>query len=337
MKRLLKIGSYIHYAVGIGLLLCLVVVYLPPVHFGYLSILGLFTPVFLLLTILSLLYGLIRRRRWAIFSGVVLCLSWGSLGRWVQLFAHRGDGREHLSLLSFNVRLFNHYHWHPNGKLYEQIGEFFKKEGRDVIVLQEFYNDKRYYPEGYPYKAIVIKGSRNHIGLAIFSKKKILRFGSLQFSHTTNNGMYADIFVGKDTVRFYNLHLESLHLSAKEEDLIKEDKEELVGNISRRFGRQQEQVEVFLAHKAQCRYKMIVCGDFNNTAFSYVYRKIKGEDLNDAFVEGGRGFGRTFNFKRYPLRIDFILPDKRLEVGEFQTHYVSLSDHYPLSAKIVFP
>ena len=56
---------------------------------------------------------------------------------------------------------------------------------------------------------------------------------------------------------------------------------------------QQLQAEQFLEHKNKCPYKMIICGDFNNTAYSYVYKEIKG-DLQDTFVEAGNAFGRTY-------------------------------------------
>ena len=78
---------------------------------------------------------------------------------------------------------------------------------------------------------------------------------------------------------------------------------------------------------------MIVCGDFNNTAYSYVYKRIKG-DLQDAFDEAGNGFGRTFNFKFFPVRIDFILVDKNFTINAFKTFDEQFSDHYPIMAKV---
>ena len=78
---------------------------------------------------------------------------------------------------------------------------------------------------------------------------------------------------------------------------------------------------------------MIICGDFNNTAYSYVYKKIRG-NLQDAFVESGNGFGRTFKFKFFPVRIDFILADDNFDVNDFKTFDVELSDHYPVMAKV---
>jgi endonuclease/exonuclease/phosphatase family metal-dependent hydrolase len=112
-----------------------------------------------------------------------------------------------------------------------------------------------------------------------------------------------------------------------------ESSENLVKRVGTTFKLQQSQTELFLAHKANCRYKMIVCGDFNNTAYSYIYKEIKG-DLQDAFVEAGNGFGRTFNFKFFPIRIDFILADQSFDINAFKTFDVELSDHYPIMANV---
>ena len=91
--------------------------------------------------------------------------------------------------------------------------------------------------------------------------------------------------------------------------------------------------ELFVKHKTKCTYKTIVCGDFNNTAYSYVYRQIKG-DLLDTFEDAGNGFGKTYDFKFFPTRIDFILADKSFEVNAFKSYDEKLSDHYPILAKV---
>ena len=71
----------------------------------------------------------------------------------------------------------------------------------------------------------------------------------------------------------------------------------------------------------------------NNSAFSYVYRNIKG-NLQDAFVVAGRGFGKTYDFKYYPARIDYIFFDNRFKIYSFENHTEIIdSDHFPIVAK----
>ena len=77
-------------------------------------------------------------------------------------------------------------------------------------------------------------------------------------------------------------------------------------------------------------YKTILNGDFNNTTHSYVYRLLSS-NFDDAFDIAGKGFGRTYSFDFFPLRIDFILVDKTLKIVDFQTHNVRYSDHFPIS------
>ena len=88
-------------------------------------------------------------------------------------------------------------------------------------------------------------------------------------------------------------------------------------------------------HKNQCDFPVIICGDMNNSAYSYVYRSIKGK-LNDAFEEAGSGFGNTYNFKYYPARIDYIFSDTRMKVKSFETFpdFVN-SDHYPIMTRLM--
>ncbi len=84
----------------------------------------------------------------------------------------------------------------------------------------------------------------------------------------------------------------------------------LIYRLKKSFTKQQDQVEKFMEHRKNCPYKIIISGDFNNTAFSWAYLKLKN-DLNDTYVEAGKGFGKTYTFNKYPLRIDFILADKK--------------------------
>ncbi|TAF69789.1 MAG: endonuclease, partial [Flavobacterium sp.] len=105
---------------------------------------------------------------------------------------------------------------------------------------------------------------------------------------------------------------------------------------SKAFRQQQEQAEIFIAHKKECNYPLIICGDLNNSAFSYVYRNVKGK-LRDTFEEAGKGFGQTYTFRYYPARIDYIFADNQMEVKDFQSFpEFQNSDHYPIIAKLSF-
>jgi len=170
--------------------------------------------------------------------------------------------------------------------------------------------------------------------LVIFSKFPFVNKGSLNFEKTANNAIYADVARESDTVRIYNVHLQSHRISSKTDDLAKADSQKLLKRIQISFKKQQNQAEKLVAHMKSSPYRNIVMGDFNNTAYSYVYDKIKSEDLQDTFKKAGKGFGKTFNFKLFPARIDFILVPKDSEVITFESFDIELSDHYPIFSRI---
>jgi endonuclease/exonuclease/phosphatase family metal-dependent hydrolase len=77
---------------------------------------------------------------------------------------------------------------------------------------------------------------------------------------------------------------------------------------------------------------VIYCGDMNITPTSYNYRFLRGNNLQDAFLEKGSGMGNTFYKIGPTLRIDYCLPDKKLEVTQCIRIQKKLSDHYPVIA-----
>ena len=143
--------------------------------------------------------------------------------------------------------------------------------------------------------------------------------------------------LNNDTLRIYNVHLESFGIKPDSVDLNLDEKQskKLIFRLKKAFSKQQEQVEKFLEHKNTCRHKTIISGDFNNTAFSWAYSKLKSE-LNDTFIESGKGFGKTYSFNTYPLRIDFILSDPHFKVNQHINYEVKLSDHEPVMARLSY-
>lgn len=231
--------------------------------------------------------------------------------------------------MNYNVRLFNLYDWIPEKNIENKIVDFIKTEAPEILSIQEYHPHKNIDLSFFKYKYEKLSGKKTKYGQAIFSQYPIVNSGSIEFPDTGNNAIFADILKEGDTIRVYNIHLESLHIDANVETLKNEDSERLFKRIGATFKMQQFQTELFLMHKKQCTYKMIICGDFNNTTFSYVYRKIKG-DLNDTFKEAGNGFGRTYDFKFFPIRIDFIFADEAFAVNGFKTYNERYSDHYPV-------
>lgn len=312
------------------LLLSFILPFLPPKTFSLLAVVNLGVSFLIILNVLFFLYWIFQLKRKFMLSFVVLLIGYFSFGSLYKFSASKKiENPQNMKVMNYNVRLFNLYEWIPEKGIETKIIDFIKRESPDVLSIQEYHPQKNIDFSFFKYKFEKLSGKKIKSGQAIFSKFPIVNSGSIEFPDTANNAIFADVVKGKDTIRFYNIHLESMHIDTKVENLKKENSERLFKRIGTTFKMQQFQTELFLKHKQQCKYKIVICGDFNNTAFSYVYRQIKG-DLNDTFKEAGNGFGRTYDFKFFPVRIDFIFADKAFNVNGFQAYNQHYSDHYPI-------
>ncbi|WP_461532701.1 endonuclease/exonuclease/phosphatase family protein [Sinomicrobium sp.] len=317
------------------LLLSYILPYVFPKSFPLLSVLSLTLPVFIVINVVFTLYWLIQLKRQFLLSLLILLIGYKHLEAMYSFSGVSEDETEgHIKLMTFNVRIFNAYDWLPQKDIPERIEAMVEKEAPDILCLQEFYyTQEDTFNAFYPYQFIKYTTENNHTGQAVFSKYPIVARGSLEFPKTGNNALYVDVVKDRDTFRVYNLHLESLRIAPKKEHIAIEDPEALYKRMGNAFALQHDQVEIFDRHRNSCSYKMIVAGDFNNTPYSYVYKRIKG-DMKDSFVEQGSGFGRSYDFDYFPMRIDFILTDPDMEVTAHKNYDQRLSDHYPVMATI---
>lgn len=77
---------------------------------------------------------------------------------------------------------------------------------------------------------------------------------------------------------------------------------------------------------------VILCGDFNDTPYSYAYLTTMGDDMNDAYRECAIGPTITFHENRFYFRIDHILYKGNFKASSIQRGNEKHSDHYPLFA-----
>lgn len=325
-----KVIYLINVVFAILLLLSNILPFLPPKTFPILSVVNLGVSLLILINGLFFLYWLITLKKQMILSLLVLAIGYFSFGSLYKFSSSvKVEKPNNFKVMNYNVRLFNLFEWIPEQDVDTKIVDFIKNESPDVLCIQDFHPRKDNSLSFFKYRYEHLSEKKIKHGQAIFSQFPIINSGSVGFPNTSNNAIFADVVKGKDTIRVYNVHLESLRINTQIDSLKKEKSEHLFSRVKTSFATQQLQTELFLEHKKQCKYKMIICGDFNNTAFSYVYRKIKG-DLNDAFKEAGNGFGRTYDFKFFPLRIDFIFAHEALAINGFKSFNQHYSDHYPI-------
>ncbi len=332
MKRLHffdKIIFIVNSLAALLLLLSYILPYLSPKSFAFLSVLSLGVPLLIFLNVLFFIYWLLKVKKQLLLSLVILIIGYKYVGSMYRFSGSKQvEDEQNFTVMNYNVRLFNLFNWIPESSVKDDIASFIDKESPDILCLQEYHKDDALVLGDY-FRYEKLSGDRVKSGQAILSKFPIVKSGSVEFPGTSNNAIYVDVLRHNDTIRVYNLHLQSSGINTEVSELKKTSSENLMKRVSNTFKMQQKQTDIFLKHKANCHYKTIVSGDFNNTAYSYVYNQII-KDYKDTFVEAGNGFGRTYDFKFFPVRIDFILSDKAFTVNGFKSYDVKLSDHYPI-------
>jgi len=333
-----KIAFFFNKVLALLTILAYILPFLAPKLFPFLSVLTLLMPLFLILNFIFFVVWILQLKKKAFLSAFILLLGFTFISKFYKFSeTHLPESSHDFKLMSFNVRLFNLYEWLPEKNIPEKITDIIQEYNPDILCLQEYSPNDAVRLRNFPYKHIVLHGKRNKYGQAIYSKFEIVNTGEIVFPNSSNNVIYADIVNQKDTVRVYSMHLQSIKISTDIHEQLDENKSKFIfKRISHAFKEQQLQSELIKSHYAACKYSKIVCGDMNNSAFSYVYRNIKG-NLNDAFEEAGTGFGKSYNFKFYPARIDYIFVEDNIQVKNFETNdQVKLSDHFPLMTRLEF-
>ncbi|MBQ4822692.1 endonuclease/exonuclease/phosphatase family protein [Aquimarina sp. MMG016] len=338
MRKLInKIVFVMNSVAAFALLLSYLLPYVSPKSFPLLSVLSLTVPILIIINLFFLLYWVVLLNKKAILSLVVLVLGISHVSSLYKLSGKSSDAAEgSISLMTFNVHSFNRFDWIDSDNIPQDISKLVKAQNPDIFCAQEFYNNPDIDFSQYPYEYQDFNNDNGELALVVFSKFPIINRGSLGFKKTANNAIFTDIVIKNDTVRVYNVHLQSHKINPDTDMLAKEDSQKLLQRIQFSFERQQEQVDKILEHLKTSPYKNIVMGDFNNTAYSYIYNKITSENLQDTFKEAGKGFGKTYEFDLFPVRIDFILVSEEFEVLGFNNFDMELSDHYPILSRIKF-
>ncbi|MDI1256359.1 MAG: endonuclease/exonuclease/phosphatase family protein [Flavobacterium sp.] len=338
-----KVTFVLNIVLTILTIIAYILPFLAPKLFPFLSVLSLFLPMMLILNLLFFFYWAIQLKKQILLSGLMLLLGMTFISKFYKFsgddyVAAIGD----FKVMSYNVRLFNKFEWSDKKTVPVEISDFVKENNPSILCIQEYSAAAGFEHKIFPYEYIFFhKGDKIKTGQAIFSKYPIINKGRITFPDSGNSALFADIVKEKDTIRIYNMHLQSIQISPDvhkiSEDINEIDKQKsevMFKRIGIAFKRQQQQAELIMNHKKDCKYPIIICGDMNNSAFSYVYRQIKG-DLNDCFEEAGQGFGKSYDFNYYPARIDYIFADKKYVVKLFQNFpEIVDSDHFPIIATL---
>lgn len=312
------------------LLLSFGVQFIRPSISPFFSILSLSVPVLIVINLIFCIYWISMLKKQFIVSFFVLFIGYSQIISFFKISNNINRVSDNnISIMSYNVRLFNLYQWIKVDNIGLKIQNLINEHSPDVVSLQEYTSNDIFHLNSYPYNHFSISDGIKNNGLAFYSKLPIVSSGILKSKNININAIYIDVLKNNDTLRFYNIHLKSFKFESKLKSIDSNNSDKLINLLDDTFKVQENQAVYISNHIKNSPYKVVISGDLNNTAYSYVYRLLK-DDLKDSFVESGSGFGRTYNFKYFPMRIDFILVDQNFRINKFETLEENFSDHFPI-------
>jgi hypothetical protein len=346
-----------------------------PVHWWFI---GLFTlSAFYLFVSLSLffVFWLFVKPRYTFIFIITIAICWKPLRKIVPFNSDvafiKQKQKNALRIMSWNVAQFNILENKKNPKIKTEMLSLINEYKPDIACFQEmvaadsamnsknpFYRKYSFYNlfdfsdtlglnyNYYCYNPKEDFFDQQHFGIVIFSKFPIINKKKISsFPHDYNSIFeYADIVKGNDTLRVFNIHLQSLKFSKtnlqyldnpsieSEADIQKS--KNIISKLKYGFLKRQVQAERIQEEIKKSPYPIILCGDFNDVPNSYAYETI-GQDLNNVFEKRGSGIDRTFSGISPTLRIDNIFVDAKISVLQYTRVRKKLSDHFPVISDVV--
>ncbi|MBR2496903.1 MAG: endonuclease/exonuclease/phosphatase family protein [Parabacteroides sp.] len=316
----------------------------------FFSYLGLAFPVFCVLNLCFVFYWIfLWEWRFVLIGLCSFLLCKGAVTRYFPYNEKKEVvSNEHvLKVLTYNVMGFgykDHSVTNPN-----PIIEYIANSDADIVCLQEYIvgTSKKYLTNKkvfnalkmYRYRSLIPLGSSS---IAVFSKYPISKSRKIKYETVSNGSSIHELNINGKKLTLVNNHLESFKLTMEDKSnysaFLKNMNTETLGglksSIEHKLGpafkvraRQAEAVAEEIKN-IETDY-LLVCGDFNDTPISYVYRTMRGS-LKDAFVESGRGPGVSYNENFYFFRIDNILHSDNMIPMNCTVDKVRYSDHYPV-------
>lgn len=222
----------------------------------------------------------------------------------------------------------------------EAYVQFLKKDGLpDVLCTQE--TNARFY------KRVAEKAGYRHQfnlqkGTVILSRYPMSAGGDVPFGKTANSTLWANIVAHGDTIRVYSVHLQSNKVTHDTEKIAEADPRSrtawrearrILGKVGSATGLRVTQAELLREHLLRSPYPALVCGDFNDTPHSWVYRHVSA-GMTDVFKARGYGMGATFMGVIPFLRIDYVFSTPEWTPYACQAQSSPFSDHKLLRATL---
>ena len=324
-----------------------------PNNFFLNSLLSLGFPILILINFIFLIFFLLTSSKWAvIFPLLGFVLNWNSVIASFNISIPSSSENE-IKLMTWNVRNFDLYNWSNNEATRNKMMDLIAVENPDILCLQEYYttksgsfNNTSRILEKIPYKdyffgeTFTLKEGFRKWGLTIFSNYPIVNSGLENFKNATrlNAFVFADLLIEGDTIRVYNMHLQSISFNESDYEFFNEIKEQpkwdpkslrILQKIKISSQMRANQAIKMKEHSKQYQGKIIFAGDFNDPVATFTYNTV-AKDMQDSFAKKGFGFGKTFVNPTPFLKIDHILMDNSFRILSHKIIREDYSDHYPV-------
>jgi len=301
-------------------------------------------PVLIVFDFILLLFWLIRRRwHWAAIPGVTLICCIPYIGTLFQLGLFNGsdDSKSGINIATYNVAMFGR---EINGFKAEDILSVMKSHQVDILCIQEYMENSGDKKNSANYLNYFSNKATGRHDMVIYSRYPIVDSLAIDFGSTNNSAMWADIDVNGQVFRVFNVHLETtginrtLHQAAKQEmQGVAVERNSLLRAIYGKYTQgmvlRAQQADLMAKEIKKSPHPVILCGDFNDVPYSYVYKTMKG-DLVDGFKECGKGFMYTMREGLKRVRIDYIFHSEELEGVSYFKYDATYSDHLPVFMRI---
>ncbi|MBO7496912.1 MAG: endonuclease/exonuclease/phosphatase family protein [Salinivirgaceae bacterium] len=340
--------------------------WLNPAEHTAIALMGLGFPILLLINVAFIVWWIVCRK-WLLLLPLAAIVPF--VPSYID-FPLGGDNEaasnRQIRILSYNVHNFG-LHARPNHiQEMKEIMEFVGCENLDIACFQEYSSGDNTLPVHQALRKIFkyshLKVSKSPYaygdvsdGLATYSNFPIVGGDFVRSDGETDNVIiYTDIAIGSDTVRVINCHLQSYKFSASEYDFIEKvnslnsdvyDKtkqnETRAGlrSVYKRMRKAYEwrvkQARTLANLVGESPYQVVVCGDFNETQSSYIYRLVS-RNLHDSQRVASTGWRNTYRRFVPGIRIDYILYSGRMKCRSCNVPQVDYSDHRPVVGEYQF-
>ncbi len=330
--------------------------YVPPQVWAVPSILALCFPYLLIATVVIALAWLIWRKLWpTIVGGTTLLLVMPSalIVSPISMPKHVSVTDKTFTLITYNIYVLRNQESsdgvkddapHPGLK-------YLIDNNADIVCLQEmiqFPGEKD--PESWRRQADILREmypyriSDNVNNFMLLSKYPAVS-GKVPSELCRNATLYHLRVEGK-RLDIISTHLQSFMLSNDEREVVidikglgsashsvNKFKKEITPVLSDGFRKRSDDARYIRQLADSLHNTLIICGDFNDVPISWAYRKIRGNDISDAYADTGFGPLVTYNAHCFYFHIDHVLYRGGIEPLSVKKGKVLCSDHYPLKTE----